>query len=247
MRSRRRCYLLVAIGSAVAINLRWGKSVIPFGLFSSRQSSRTVDILGASMNANPQASRMGQQVLSNRTSVGSINVLTATAQELQQRLSDGLVTSLDLVQLYLTQIEKHNHQGLKLHAVISTAPPNLLTQQAKRLDSERASGHVRSSLHGIPILVKDNIMTDSALGMDTTCGSLAFDGVEVKKNAHIIDLLLKAGMIILGKANLSVCRFHNLTYIQETDRQIRSGLAKKDTALPLGGLPKAAKRRLRTL
>ena len=73
------------------------------------------------------------------------------------------------------------------------------------MDDERAAGIVRGPLHGIPLLVKDYIMTDASLGMDTTCGSFALKGVKVEKNAVVVDHCLEAGMIILGKANLSVC------------------------------------------
>ena len=133
-----------------------------------------------------------------------LDVLTATAADLQEKLSNGALTSEELVTEYLNQIEKHNNHGSQLNAVISLAPIDQLQARAKRLDWERAVGKVRGPLHGIPLLIKDNIMTESSLGMDTTCGSFALKGVKVKKNAAVIDLYLEAGMIILGKANLSV-------------------------------------------
>ena len=133
-----------------------------------------------------------------------LDVLTATAAELQEKLSNGVLTSEELVTQYLKQIEKHNNHGLQLNAVISLAPIDQLQAHAKRLDRERAAGKIRGPLHGIPLLIKDNIMTESSLGMDTTCGSFALKGVQVKKNARVVDLYLEAGMIILGKANLSV-------------------------------------------
>ncbi|KAK5062767.1 hypothetical protein LTR84_004842 [Exophiala bonariae] len=147
--------------------------------------------------------RMIQEYLSSDSSLDRIDVLTATAHELQDLLTNGSVSSVDLVHIYLRQIESHNHKGLKLNAVISVAPIDLLIENAKALDRERAAGNVRSPLHGIPILVKDNIVTDSALGMDTTSGSFAFRGVKTKKNSPVVDRLVKAGLIIIGKANLS--------------------------------------------
>lgn len=133
-----------------------------------------------------------------------LDVLTATAHELQVNLENRTTTSWDLVQLYLEQIEEHNHNGLRLNAVISLAPLEQLRSHAITLDEERAQGKVRGPLYGIPILIKDNIMTEASLGMDTTCGSYALKGAKAKINADVVDLILKAGMIILGKANLSV-------------------------------------------
>jgi hypothetical protein len=81
----------------------------------------------------------------------SINLLTATVSELQEKLSEGKTTSKALVQLYLDQITNHNDY---LKAVIATAPEDALKEIANDLDNERASGAVRGPLHGIPILIK---------------------------------------------------------------------------------------------
>ena len=143
---------------------------------------------------------MASSALPHRT----LDVLTATAKELQEKLAFGIFTSEQLVLTYLDQISQHNHNGLHLNAIISLAPASQLHARAKEMDAERTAGKVRGPLHGIPLLVKDNIMTDAGLGMDTTCGSFALKGVQVKKNAAVVDLCLDAGMIILGKTNLSV-------------------------------------------
>ena len=136
--------------------------------------------------------------------VADIDVLTATAEDLRKELEDGTITTLELAELYTHQIDLHNHTGLHLNAMISLAPQDQLHNQAVALDKERAEGKIRGPLHGIPVILKDNIMTETSLGMDTTCGSLALKGVKVKANAPIVDLLLDAGMLILGKSNLSV-------------------------------------------
>lgn len=136
-----------------------------------------------------------------------VNVLTATAFELQEKLSNSTLTSVDLVNIYLEQIKNHNRDGFRLNAVISSPPVDHVLSLAAELDRERAEGRVRSPLHGIPILLKDNIMTEESLGMDTTCGAYAFVGVKAKKSAPIVDKIREAGMIIIGKANLSVCVF----------------------------------------
>ena len=81
----------------------------------------------------------------------AFDVLTTTAAELQRSLNSGLLTSVQLVEVYLDQIEKHNGY---LKAVIATAPRASLMEKAKSLDKERFSGTIRSQLHGLPILVK---------------------------------------------------------------------------------------------
>jgi amidase len=82
------------------------------------------------------------------------NVLTATALELQERLKAGRLTSVETIITYLSQIEKHNHAGAKLNAMISVAPRELVLKAAEKLDRERAAGRLRGPLHGLPIIVK---------------------------------------------------------------------------------------------
>ena len=194
---------LLLLTSLITINLAYR---LLLSLTHSVKSLSSSVGLGVEQIAvkQPGYAKMTPEHLSSDSLQDRVDVLTATAHELQGLLANGSITSVDLVHLYVRQIEKHKHQGLKLNAVISVAPIDLLIEKAKELDQERASGNVRSPLHGIPILVKDNIMTESSLGMDTTCGSFAFKGVKVKKNAPIVDRLIKSGLIIIGKANLSV-------------------------------------------
>ncbi|EGX92259.1 amidase family protein [Cordyceps militaris CM01] len=103
----------------------------------------------------------------------NINPLTATASQLQAKLTQKSVTSQQLVKLYLAHIAKYNGY---LKAVLAVAPEDLLDRAAAKLDDERANGHVRGPLHGIPILIKDNIATSPDFGLPTTCGSLALKG-----------------------------------------------------------------------
>lgn len=84
----------------------------------------------------------------------TVDSLTATAHELQELLNTGSVTSVDLVDLYLSQIKKHNHEGLKMHAIIETADRDFLVERAQQLDEERRRGEIRGPGHGIPIIVK---------------------------------------------------------------------------------------------
>jgi amidase len=119
----------------------------------------------------------------------------ATIPQLQALLAAGQLTSRQLVMGYLSRIAAHNPL---LHAVIETNPNAVAI--AAGLDNERRAGHVRGPLHGIPLLVKDNVATDD--NMQTTAGSLAIYGSRVPADAVIIQQLRAAGAVILGKANL---------------------------------------------
>jgi amidase len=116
--------------------------------------------------------------------------------ELQALMASSQLTSRELTLGYLKRIGDLNPL---LHAVIETNPEAVAI--AAKLDAERRAGHVRGPLHGIPILVKDNIATDDT--MQTTAGSLALFGSHVPADATIVSRLRAAGAVILGKANLS--------------------------------------------
>jgi len=159
---------------------------------------------------------------STDASIPDFDPLLVSAFDLSDMLNNQIVTSVEIVEAYLAQIEQHNRRGRQLRALISVAPRHELLKIARRLDDERARGKLRGPLHGIPVVVKDNIMTDVSLGMDTTVGELscvalhsqhtatdgltgsyAFVGCIPKKNAAVVDRLIKRGMIILGKSNLT--------------------------------------------
>ncbi|KAG9124190.1 hypothetical protein FRC07_012490 [Ceratobasidium sp. 392] len=125
----------------------------------------------------------------------------ASILELQARLEKNQFTSVDLVKAYLARIDEVNLKGAKLHAVIETNPSAL--KQAADLDAERKKSGKRSALHGIPILLKDNIATLASEGMNTTAGSYALLKSIVPGDATVAAKLRKAGAILLGKANLS--------------------------------------------
>ncbi|MGZ4770520.1 MAG: amidase family protein, partial [Ilumatobacteraceae bacterium] len=116
--------------------------------------------------------------------------------ELQRLMRRGKLTSRQLTEGYLHRIAQLNPI---LGAVIETNPD--ATRIARQLDAERRSGRVRGPLHGIPVIVKDNIAT--ADKMQTTAGSLALVGSRVPSDATLVRQLRDAGAIILGKANLS--------------------------------------------
>lgn len=120
-------------------------------------------------------------------------------QALQQKMQDGSLTSRRITQWYMDRIAAIDDAGPTLNAVIAVNPDALGSADA--LDAERRAGKLRGPLHGIPVLLKDNIETaDRQL---TTAGSLALNGVPSQLDAEITRRLREAGAVILGKTNLS--------------------------------------------
>src|SRR5437762_5195460 len=129
------------------------------------------------------------------SAAGGFDFVEKSIPELEAAMASGQLTSKQLVMGYLNRIDSLNRL---LHSVIETNPDAISI--AEDLDRERRRGHVRGPLHGIPILVKDNIATDD--NMQTTAGSFALVGSQVPSDAVIIHRLREAGAVILGKANL---------------------------------------------
>jgi len=122
-----------------------------------------------------------------------------TIEILQQKMKSNEYTSHAITQLYLTRINDIDKNGPKLNSVIELNPNAL--DMANELDKERDAGKIRGPLHGIPVLIKDNINTKDKVA--TTAGSLAIADNYATKDAFIINQLREAGAVILGKANLS--------------------------------------------
>ena len=123
----------------------------------------------------------------------------ATVADLQQRMSAGELTARRLAEAYLGRIAALDRQGPELRSVIETNPEALAIADA--LDAERRAKGPRGPLHGIPVLVKDNV--DTADRMTTTAGSLALEGSTPPRDSGVAARLREAGAVILGKANLS--------------------------------------------
>lgn len=119
--------------------------------------------------------------------------------ELQEGMAAGQWTARRLTELYLERIAAIDSAGPALRSVIETNPDAL--EIAEALDAERAEGQVRGPLHGIPILLKDNIAT--ADRNTTTAGSFALEGSIPTQDAFVARRLREAGVVLLGKANLS--------------------------------------------
>jgi amidase len=122
-----------------------------------------------------------------------------TVRDAQAAMASGRVSARRLTEMYLERIERIDRRGPALNSVIETNPdaPGI----AEALDRERKAGRVRGPLHGVPVLIKDNI--DTADRMETTAGSLALVGARPARDAYVAERLRAAGCVIVGKTNLS--------------------------------------------
>ncbi len=133
------------------------------------------------------------------TSPPAFELEELTVAELQAGMAEGRWTARRLCELYLARIEAVDRTGPAVNSVIATDPAALAA--ADRLDEERRGGRLRGPLHGVPVLLKDNIETAGA--METTAGSLAVAGRPAGRDAFLTARLREAGAVILGKTNLS--------------------------------------------
>jgi Asp-tRNA(Asn)/Glu-tRNA(Gln) amidotransferase A subunit family amidase len=131
---------------------------------------------------------------------------TATVSELQTRMQRGELTSEQLTRIYIDRIAALNSRGPGLNAVRTLSPKAL--GQARAMDAQRRAGRVRGPLHGIPVLVKDNI---DVAGLPTTAGSIALEHSVPDRDASIVARLRAAGAVVLGKTNLSEFAFFTTT------------------------------------
>lgn len=122
-----------------------------------------------------------------------------TVDNLQEQMRSGSLTARMITEAYLDRIREIDQSGAKLNSVIEINPDALTI--ADTLDQERKEGKVRGPLHGIPVLIKDNI--DTGDKMMTTAGSLALEGHVAAHDAFIVKQLREAGAVLLGKTNLS--------------------------------------------
>lgn len=129
----------------------------------------------------------------------SFELEEATIAELSDAMASGDRSSVEITELYLDRIAALDRAGPRLRSIIETNPEAL--EVARRLDEERAAGNVRGPLHGVPIVLKDNI--DTADGMTTTAGSYALEGHVAAQDSGVAAGLRRAGAVLLAKANLS--------------------------------------------
>ena len=122
-----------------------------------------------------------------------------TVDQLQERMRSGAESASSIARQYLARIDAIDHRGPALNAVIEINPDAMAI--AEQLDAERKAGTVRGPLHGIPVLIKDNI--DTADRMKTSAGSLALADHVAARDSFVAERLRAAGAVILGKTNLS--------------------------------------------
>lgn len=129
----------------------------------------------------------------------AVPIQEATIASLRTAMSAGRLTSVELTRFYLSRIDLLNASGPELRAVIEINPDAL--RDAAELDAERERGRVRGPLHGLPLLVKDNL--DTVGPLHTTAGSTALLGSRPERDATVVTRLRQAGAVVLGKSNLS--------------------------------------------
>jgi amidase len=138
-------------------------------------------------------------VASTAPTSATASILDAGVLEQQAQMEAGKLSSHALVSQYLARIHAIDKRGPRLNSVIELNPDALTIAAA--MDHERAAKKLRGPLHGIPVLLKDNIATGDK--MSTSAGSLALDGVRATRDAHVAAQLRAAGAVIIGKTNLS--------------------------------------------
>lgn len=166
------------------IKLTWTAGIVICGL-----------VLANSCGGKPEGAAPGEAA---RTPA-AFRLEEVTIASLQEMMDSGRETSESIVKLYLDRIERIDRSGPTLNSVIQVNPDALAT--ARELDRERKEKGPRGPLHGVPVLIKDNI--DTADKMETTAGSLALLGSKPAKDAFVVERLREAGAVILGKTNLS--------------------------------------------
>ena len=159
----------------------------------------TLAVAGAGGAACAPAPAPGPAAEAHRWAVPDFELDEIALDDLQTGLASGRWSSAGVTQAYLDRIAAIDRGGPLLRAVIETNPDAI--DVARALDAERAAGTVRGPLHGVPVLMKDNIGTADRL--TTTAGSLALEGSIPLRDAFIVARLREAGAIVLGKANLS--------------------------------------------
>jgi amidase len=148
---------------------------------------------------DPRSAEAAQGAIKPAAPVEPFELDELTIGELQARMEAGQESARSLTQKYLARIAALDHEGPALRAVLEANPDAIPI--AESLDAERKAGRRRGPLHGIPVLLKDNIGT--ADRMTTTAGSLALEGSIPSQDSFVAKRLREAGAILLGKTNLS--------------------------------------------
>lgn len=159
----------------------------------------TLSTLVATSCSQPAADDKKPDTTATDSKDDLFELLEVTITDLQEKMKAKQYTSRLLTELYLKRIDEIDKNGPKLNSVIELNKDAL--NMADAMDKEREKGKVRGPLHGIPVLIKDNINTGD--NMHTTAGSLALGDNYAKQDAFIVHKLREAGAVLLGKTNLS--------------------------------------------
>ncbi len=172
------------------------------------------------------ASLVEENVMAATINTASVDIREAGVMTLQAAMQAGKTSSVSLVRAYLARIRAYDRAGPRINSVIELNPDAI--DIAREMDRERKAGKVRGAMHGIPVLLKDNIVT--ADKMQTTAGSLALVGAKAPRDAFIVSQLRNAGAVIIGKTNLS--EWANMRSTRSTSGwSSRGGLTKNPYAL----------------
>jgi amidase len=155
--------------------------------------------LAAAREVTPAAPASGSAPAAPAAAVKPFEVDEITIADLQAGMKSGKYTARSLVEMYSARIDEIDKHGPAINSILELNPDALSI--AKSLDEERKAKGPRGPLHGVPVLIKDNI--DTADRMMTTAGSLALVGSKPKKDSFVAQQLRSAGAVILGKTNLS--------------------------------------------
>lgn len=191
----RRDFVRIGLASAAAAASSTAASASASP--SSASPSAASPFSAAPSSADPSSTTLAGAAAA--TAAGTAGLLDAGVREQQAAMAAGSVTAAALVAAYLARIDAVDRHGPRLNAVIELNPE--APAIAAALDRERAAGKLRGPLHGITVLLKDNIATGDR--MSTSAGSLALAGVRAKADAFVAAQLRAAGAVILGKTNLS--------------------------------------------
>ena len=163
----------------------------------NRRDFMRIGMTGTGLIATTSGEAMAMTTTTKKKA--DFSVVEASVADLQAAMHAGRSTSVSLVKAYLARIKAIDRSGPRINSIIELNPDAL--QIAAALDKERKAQGPRGPLHGIPVLLKDNIAT--ADRMQTTAGSLALIGVKPPRDAFLVSKLREAGAVILGKTNLS--------------------------------------------
>jgi amidase len=175
-------------------------AAMDYGSLPRRRFLRTSALAGVSAAVLPAlATARDVPCTASAPEVKPFELDEITIADLQAGMASGKFTARSITEKYLGRIEEIDKQGPTLNSVLEVNPDALAIADA--LDRERKANHERSPMHGIPVLIKDNI--DTADRMQTTAGSLALVGSKPTRDSFVAEKLRESGAVILGKTNLS--------------------------------------------